>query len=89
MTWGTAGEKSPDAQKEKKVHTGKRKRPEKLVEEDEDEEDGEYDRLMKQQWRFFTHETNPTMKCKNCREYGHKARDCPNETFKQSCILCG
>ena len=29
------------------------------------------------------------MKCRNCEEYGHFARECPNETKRLSCILCG
>jgi hypothetical protein len=72
-----------------KDEVGKKRKRREVIDEDEDAEDDEYSRLSRQQWRFFTHDTNPTTKCKNCREFGHKARDCPNETYRQSCILCG
>ncbi|TNV79719.1 hypothetical protein FGO68_gene14579 [Halteria grandinella] len=71
------------------VGRNRHKRGDDSQEEDEEVMDDEYSRLSNQQWRYFTHESNPTTKCKNCREYGHRARDCPNETKKENCILCG
>ena len=32
---------------------------------------------------------NPLLRCKNCGESGHWARECPNETKRAACILCG
>ena len=32
---------------------------------------------------------NPTIKCHNCREVGHMQFECPNETKRDICILCG
>ena len=34
-------------------------------------------------------EENPTIKCHNCKQFGHIARECPNETKRARCILCG
>lgn len=56
----------------------------------EDEETGAYDNLKKiaKSQRYFGDE-NPTIKCHNCRQFGHMAKECPNETKKSNCILCG
>ena len=34
-------------------------------------------------------ESNPTIKCRNCKEFGHMAKECPNERSRPNCILCG
>lgn len=34
-------------------------------------------------------EDNITLKCHNCKQFGHLSKDCPNETKKMTCILCG
>ena len=57
------------------------------------EEEGEgfddmFSKLKNQQSRYYI-ESNPTIKCRNCKEFGHMARECPNEHKRLSCILCG
>ena len=57
--------------------------------EDEDAcDDDMYAKLKQQQGRYYI-EANPTIKCRNCKEFGHMARECPNERKGLSCILCG
>ena len=34
-------------------------------------------------------EENPALKCHNCRQFGHLSKECPNETKRATCILCG
>ena len=47
-----------------------------------------YSRMQNQMARYYT-ESNPTIKCRNCRQFGHMARECPNERSRPNCILCG
>lgn len=82
-----AGEINEDDTDE--VEQPKKKGDQSMGGESDEEIGGEYERLANQQWRFFTDEVNPTLKCKNCEEYGHRQRDCPYETKKANCILCG
>lgn len=51
-------------------------------------EDDAFSKLKNQISRYFN-ETNPTIKCRNCKEFGHFARECPNERSRMNCILCG
>lgn len=44
--------------------------------------------MRNQTARYFI-EANPTIKCRNCLEYGHIAKDCTNRTKRPNCILCG
>jgi hypothetical protein len=53
-----------------------------------DEKDDAYEKMKNQTARYFI-ESNPTIKCRNCLEYGHMARDCVNQTKRLNCILCG
>lgn len=57
-------------------------------EEDDEVFDDMFSKLKNQQSRYYI-ESNPTIKCRNCREFGHMARECPNEHKRLSCILCG
>ena len=56
--------------------------------EGENVEDDMFSRLKNQMARYYT-ESNPTIKCRNCKEFGHMARECPNERSRPNCILCG
>ena len=62
------------------------------MEEEENESDKEgdkqFDKMMKNSSRYFLAE-NPLIRCKNCNESGHWARECHNETKRAACILCG
>ena len=53
-----------------------------------DPEDDAFSKLKNQVSRYFN-DTNPTIKCRNCKEFGHIARECPNERSRLNCILCG
>ena len=57
------------------------------------EEDEDFFSKMKQQApRYFLQDFhNPTVKCRNCKEFGHLARECPNDfkSARLNCILCG
>ena len=46
--------------------------------EEDQEECEEFDKMKKQVNRYFM-ELNPTIKCIRCKEFGHMARECPNE----------
>lgn len=48
----------------------------------------QYKRLKMQNGRYFA-ETDITVRCHNCKEVGHYARDCQNERKRESCLLCG
>ncbi|CDW74134.1 zinc finger cchc domain-containing protein 7-like [Stylonychia lemnae] len=50
--------------------------------------DDAFERMKNQTARYFL-ENNPTIKCRNCLEYGHIAKDCTNKTKRPNCILCG
>jgi len=54
----------------------------------EEEEGTMFDRKRNQTARYFLEE-NPTLKCRNCKETGHMAANCPNGTKYEACILCG
>lgn len=51
-------------------------------------EDDMFSRLKNQMARYYT-EDNPTIKCRNCKQFGHMAKECPNERRRPNCILCG
>jgi len=51
-------------------------------------EDDAFSKLKNQVSRYFC-DSNPTIKCRNCKEFGHIARECPNERKGMNCILCG
>jgi len=59
--------------------------------EEEDPEDDYYQKMKQQEARYFRPDHNPTIKCRNCKEFGHMSRECPNEwrSAKLNCILCG
>ncbi len=62
-----------------------------IVEEQSDvngEDDDAFEKMKNQTARYFL-ESNPTIKCRNCMEYGHMARECSNRTKRPNCILCG
>lgn len=54
----------------------------------EDDGDDAFQKMKNQATRYFI-ENNPTIKCRNCLEYGHIARECTNQTKRANCILCG
>ena len=47
-----------------------------------------FSRLKNQMARYYI-ESNPTIKCRNCKQFGHMAKECPNERSRPNCILCG
>ena len=57
-------------------------------EEDEMGEDDLFSRMKNRMARYYT-DSNPTIKCRNCKQFGHMARECPNERSRPNCILCG
>jgi hypothetical protein len=58
-------------------------------EKSETDDGGEaFNKLKNQVSRYFI-DSNPTIKCRNCKEFGHFARECPNERKGMNCILCG
>jgi len=48
-----------------------------------------FSRLQQQANRYYHLDSNPTIKCHRCREFGHMARACPNGQVRLNCILCG
>ena len=63
--------------------------PETVVDDDDDlGEDDLFSKMKNRMARYYT-DSNPTIKCRNCKEFGHMARECPNERSRQNCILCG
>ena len=56
--------------------------------EEEVAEDDMFSRMKNQMARYYI-ESNPTIKCRNCKEFGHMAKECPNERSRPNCILCG
>ena len=72
------------------VEDGETKSQEDLPEpvEGEDSTEDDYKKLKAQVSRYFA-DSNPTIKCRNCKTFGHMARDCPNERKGLNCILCG
>ena len=50
--------------------------------------DDMFAKLKSQTSRYFF-EQNITIKCLRCREFGHMARECPNDRTRLNCILCG
>lgn len=57
-------------------------------EEDDMGDDDMFSRMKNRQARYYT-DSNPTIKCRNCKEFGHMAKECPNERSRPNCILCG
>lgn len=74
------------------IETPKEEDPEEeqLLEEMENLEDSEdeWKRMRNQKSRYYSDE-NITVKCKNCKQYGHFSVECPNEHKRDKCILCG
>lgn len=48
----------------------------------------EFKKMQQQVARYYLTD-NPTIKCRNCKQFGHMQRDCPNERSRLNCILCG
>jgi hypothetical protein len=59
------------------------------VEERVSSEDEDFQAMMRNQGVRYWNTENPSLKCHNCHQFGHKAKDCPNETKRLTCILCG
>lgn len=55
----------------------------------ENEEDDFIDLMKKTHHGRYWAEDNIAIKCHNCHQFGHMAKECPNETKKPACILCG
>jgi hypothetical protein len=68
--------------------SGKKDDADKSAEASESDDDDAFSKLKNQISRYFI-ESNPTIKCRNCKEFGHFARECPNERKGLNCILCG
>ena len=82
--------------KKKKSKSKKAVEPKERAPSDEEESsnhsEGDEDDLLETMkklgsGRYWTEE-NIAVKCHNCREFGHLAKECPNETKKPACILC-
>ena len=57
--------------------------------DDEDcKEDDMFSKMKNQMARYYI-ESNPTIKCRHCKQFGHMAKECPNERSRLNCILCG
>jgi hypothetical protein len=48
----------------------------------------DYKKLKSQISRYYA-DDNPTIKCRNCKLFGHIAAECPNDRKRMNCILCG
>jgi hypothetical protein len=63
-------------------------------ENDSSDEEGEivkideFQKMKNQAARYYTTE-NCTIRCFNCKEPGHLARECPNQKKGELCLLCG
>ena len=70
--------------------TKKNKIASDIDDDDDVDTDDAYENLKKvaKSQRYFGNE-NPTIKCFNCKLFGHMSKECPNETKKNNCILCG
>jgi len=55
----------------------------------EDEDEDFIDLMKKHHHGRYWAEDNIAIKCHNCHQFGHMAKECPNETKKPACILCG
>lgn len=60
----------------------------KSADPSDSDDDDAFSKLKNQVSRYFI-DSNPTIKCRNCKEFGHFARECPNERKGLNCILCG
>lgn len=78
----TADAPPEDSEKEE----GQQSSPEK--EEEMEDDDDAFLKMKNQVVRYFIEE-NPTIKCRNCLQFGHFAKDCTNATKRPACILCG
>ena len=56
---------------------------------EQDSEGKAFENLMKTKVTRYWEEENPALKCHNCRQFGHLSKECPNETIRATCILCG
>lgn len=72
-------------QKNGEVEEGETVQEQPVADSDSDDE---FNRLKTQVARYYADE-NPTIKCRNCKQFGHIGRDCPNERQRLNCILCG
>ena len=53
-----------------------------------EQSDDDYKKLKQKVARYYA-DDNPTIKCRNCKQFGHFGKDCPNERLRLNCILCG
>ena len=60
----------------------------KNLEEDTEESDFDLTKKGGKGQRYWEKD-NITLKCHNCKQFGHLAKECPNDTKKLTCILCG
>jgi hypothetical protein len=57
--------------------------------EAEDSEESAFENMKKLKGTRYWAEENITVKCHNCKQFGHMSRECPNDTKRMNCILCG
>jgi hypothetical protein len=85
---GEFNDKNKKSDDEESFHNNQNLKLACLGEDDEDEDDA-FNNMRKLKGQRYWAEDNPTIKCHNCKQIGHKAQDCPNDTKQASCILCG
>ena len=79
---------SDEREKEESPEEGEASEPAPDVESD-DSQESDFERLKKVKGQRYWEKENITIKCHNCKQFGHMARECPNETKRMACILCG
>jgi hypothetical protein len=57
----------------------------------EEPDDSDFDTMMKKggKGQRYWAADNITLKCFNCKQFGHSSKECPNDTKRLTCILCG